>query len=75
MNKWNKQEDIDRELSRILSEVSGVSREIKRIEQEVNEIADYRIDPVGSVDLDFEFVKYKARRTMRERSSPSGSLA
>lgn len=75
MKKWNKQEDIERELSRILSEVHGISRDIAAIEEAVESTANCRVEPLGSTDLDFEYLKFKARRTLRQNQNTSGSLS
>ena len=73
MKKLKQMEDIERELTRILTEVNEISRNVKEIEEKVEDTSGYRVEPIGSTDLDFEYLKFKARRTLRGNLPPSGS--
>lgn len=74
MKKLKKWEDIERELDRILSETSSLATDIQRIEKKVDEITEegIRCEPIGSTDIDFEYLKFKASRI---KNPPSGSLS
>lgn len=76
MKKFKKWEDIEPELDRILVEAKSLAKDIQRIEQKVDELTDegIRFEPIGSTDIDLEYLKFKARRAIG-KSLPSGSLS